>query len=163
MDLVATALGRDRIALLETDPESPEALHCLDRYYSELARRFRQGFDVTLSRNPDASDMRRPLGSFIVARSDDLPVGCVGLKGSGRDIAEVKRLWVAPSARSLGLARRLMTGIEDAARSLSVSLLRLDTNSALPEAERLYRTSGWTEIPRFNDDPYPDVFFEKRL
>jgi DNA-binding MarR family transcriptional regulator/GNAT superfamily N-acetyltransferase len=163
MDLVATALGRDRIALLETDPESPEALHCLQCYYSELARRFRQGFDVTLSRNPDASDMRRPLGSFIVAWSDDLPVGCVGLKGTGRDIAEVKRLWVAPSARGLGLARRLMTGIEDAARSLSVSILRLDTNSALPEAENLYRTSGWTEIARFNDDPYPDVFFEKRL
>ena len=44
-----------------------------------------------------------------------------------------------------------------------MTLLRLDTNSALPEAVAMYRKAGWTEIPRFNDDPYPDVFFEKGL
>jgi len=33
----------------------------------------------------------------------------------------------------------------------------------LPEAAQLYRKAGWTEIPRFNDDPYPDMFFEKKL
>jgi hypothetical protein len=42
-------------------------------------------------------------------------------------------------------------------------VLRLDTNSALPEARKLYRSTGWREIARFNDDPYPDLFFEKRL
>ena len=52
---------------------------------------------------------------------------------------------------------------EDAARGLGIELLRLDTNSALAEAGQLYRRSGWSEIPRFNDDPYPDLFFEKRL
>ena len=46
---------------------------------------------------------------------------------------------------------------------LSIKLLRLDTNSALTEAGQLYRSTGWTEIERFNDDPYPDLFFEKRL
>jgi hypothetical protein len=56
-----------------------------------------------------------------------------------------------------------MERAETAARELSIKVLRLDTNSALPEAGRLYRSSGWTEIPRFNDDPYPDLFFEKRL
>jgi GNAT superfamily N-acetyltransferase len=95
--------------------------------------------------------------------SDGLPVGCVGLKGSGSGTAEVKRLWVAPSARGLGLGRQLMEAAESAARELGIKVLRLDTNSALPEAGRLYRTSGWTEIDRFNDDPYPDLFFEKRL
>ena len=44
-----------------------------------------------------------------------------------------------------------------------MTLLRLDTNSALPEAVAMYRKAGWTEIPRFNDDPYPDAFFEKHL
>ena len=52
---------------------------------------------------------------------------------------------------------------EATARELSIPVLRLDTNRALPEAMQLYRASGWTEIPRFNDDPYPDTFFEKRL
>jgi hypothetical protein len=56
-----------------------------------------------------------------------------------------------------------MRALEIAARELSVKTLRLDTNSALPEALTLYRTSGWVEIDRFNEDPYPDHFFEKHL
>ncbi|MCC8943349.1 GNAT family N-acetyltransferase, partial [Bradyrhizobium sp. Arg68] len=63
----------------------------------------------------------------------------------------------------LGLGRRLMDAAETAARELGIAVLRLDTNSALAEAGQLYRRSGWSEIPRFNDDPYPDLFFEKRL
>ncbi|WP_298877920.1 bifunctional helix-turn-helix transcriptional regulator/GNAT family N-acetyltransferase [uncultured Bradyrhizobium sp.] len=163
MDLIASALTRDRIALTEMDPRSDGARYCLGEYYAELGRRFKQGFDVSLSRDPDAKEMRRPRGSFIVAMSDMLPIGCVGLKGTDHGYAEIKRLWVAPSARGLGLGKRLMDTAEDAARSLDIALLRLDTNSALPEAGQLYRTTGWREIPRFNDDPYPDLFFEKRL
>jgi len=163
MDLIASALTRDRIALTEMDPQSDEARYCLREYYAELGRRFKQGFDVSLSRDPDAKDMRRPRGSFIVAMSDTLPIGCVGLKGTDRGYAEIKRLWVSPSARGLGLGKRLMDAAEDSARSLGIALLRLDTNSALPEAGQLYRTTGWREIPRFNDDPYPDLFFEKQI
>jgi DNA-binding MarR family transcriptional regulator len=163
MDLIASALTRDRIAFAEMDPRSDEARDCLGEYYAELGRRFKQGFDVSLSRDPDAEDMRRPRGSFIVAISDTLPVGCVGLKGTDHGYAEIKRLWVAPSARGLGLGKRLMDAAEDAARTLGITLLRLDTNSALPEAGQLYRTTGWREIPRFNDDPYPDLFFEKQI
>jgi DNA-binding MarR family transcriptional regulator len=163
MDLIAGALLRDRVAIEPTDPRSAPARACLQAYYDELARRFESGFDVSLSRDPDADDMISPRGAFLLAWSDGLPVGCVGLKGAGSQPAEVKRLWVSPTARGLGLARRLMVAVEDAARDLALPLLRLDTNSALPEAIALYRKTGWVEIPRFNDDPYPDVFFEKRL
>jgi GNAT superfamily N-acetyltransferase len=163
MDLVASALGRARIAIEELDPRSEDARYCLGEYYAELARRFEKGFDVSLSRDPDARDMIRQRGAFLVAMSDGLPIGCVGLKGTDRGYAEIKRLWIAPSARGLGLARRLMEAAEAAARELSIKVLRLDTNRALPEALQLYRSSGWTEIDRFNDDPYPDFFFEKVL
>ncbi|MGY4176281.1 DNA-binding MarR family transcriptional regulator/N-acetylglutamate synthase-like GNAT family acetyltransferase [Bradyrhizobium sp. USDA 4518] len=163
MDLIASALGRDGTALDEMDPRSDEARYCLGEYYAELARRFEKGFDVRLSRDPEAKDMVRPRGSFIVAMSDGLPIGCVGLKGTSSEFAEIKRLWVAPGARGLGLGRRLMDAAEKAARELGIAVLRLDTNSALPEAGQLYRRTGWTEIPRFNDDPYPDLFFEKHL
>ncbi|QTL06037.1 MarR family transcriptional regulator [Aquabacter sp. L1I39] len=163
MDLVATALGRAQITLEEMDPRSPPAVNCLAHYYEELGRRFRTGFDVTLSCDPQAGDMMRPRGVFLVAMSERLPVGCVGLKGSGGEIAEIKRLWVAPSARGIGLAHRLMAGAEAVARELGITVLRLDTNSALPEAQNLYRSTGWQEIPRFNDDPYPDTFFEKQI
>jgi DNA-binding MarR family transcriptional regulator/GNAT superfamily N-acetyltransferase len=163
MDLVASALGRDRITIEETDPRSEAASYCLDAYYAELAQRFEQGFDVSRSRNPAAEQLRRPHGAFLVAMSDGLAIGCVGLKGVGAGQAEVKRLWVAPSARGLGLSRRLMDRLEDVARELSIATLRLDTNRALPEAKHLYLKTGWREIDRFNDDPYADWFFEKQL
>jgi DNA-binding MarR family transcriptional regulator/ribosomal protein S18 acetylase RimI-like enzyme len=163
MDMIGSALGVLRTTIQEMDPKSAEARFCLSEYYGELARRFAQGFEVARSRDPDASDMRRPRGAFLGAISDGLPIGCVGLKGTGGELAEIKRLWVAPSARGLGLGRRLMDAAETAARELGIAVLRLDTNSALPEARKLYQSTGWREIARFNDDPYPDLFFEKRL
>jgi len=163
MDMIAAAFGRGRIGIEERDPRGDEARYCLGEYYNELARRFKGGFEVSLSRDPDAADLMSPRGAFFVAMSDGLPLGCVGLKGTGSELAEIKRLWVAPSARGLGLGRRLMEAAEDAARKLSIRMLRLDTNSALGEAGQLYRSTGWTEIDRFNDDPYPDLFFEKQL
>ena len=163
MDVVASALGRGRITIEEMDPRSDEACYCLGEYYTELARRFENGFDVSLSRDPEANDMIRPRGAFLVAMSDGLPIGCVGLEGTEGEMAEIKRLWVTPSARGLGVGRRLMDAAENAARQLSIKTLRLDTNRALREALQLYRSTGWSEIDRFIDDPYPDFFFEKHL
>ena len=163
MDMIASAFGRGRISIEETDPRAEQARYCLGEYYGELSRRFKGGFEVSLSRDPDAADMMSPRGAFFVAMSDGLPLGCVGLKGDGSELAEIKRLWVAPFARGLGVARRLMDSAESAARKRSVKTLRLDTNSTLAEAQQLYRSTGWTAIERFNDDPYPDLFFEKHL
>lgn len=147
----------------EVDPTSEPARTCLAAYYAELAARFTAGFDVALSCDPEAAAMVRPRGVFLLAVADGMPVGCVGLKGSGGPLAEIKRLWIAPAARGIGLARRLRQAAETAARDLGIRTLRLDTNSALPEALALYRRLGWVEIDRFNDDPYPDHFFEKAL
>lgn len=163
MDRVALVLGQEAIAIQETDPTSEPARACLAAYYAELAARFAGGFDVALSCDPEAVDMVRPRGAFLMAVADGVPVGCVGLKGRGGPVAEIKRLWVDPAARGLGLAKRLMQAAESAARGLGIRTLRLDTNSALSEAMTLYRRSGWVEIDRFNDDPYPDHFFEKAL
>ena len=163
MDLIASALGRDEVQIVPADPTDARAITCLEAYYAELAARFDQGFDVSLSADPEAADMRPPRGTFLLALSDGLPLGCVGLKGTDKGYGEIKRLWISPAARGMGLARRLMAEVEAAARDLGIDLLRLDTNSALPEAVALYQNSGWTEIERFNDDPYPDYFFEKAV
>lgn len=149
------------VTLTLSDPRAPEALWCLGQYYAELERRFDRGFDVNLSRDPDAADMIAPKGAFFVAQAGGRALGCVGLKGWGDGQAEIKRLWVSEAARGLGLATRLMERCDQAARELGIKVLRLDTNSALPEAARLYEKLGWVEIERFNDDPYPDMFFEK--
>src|SRR4051794_28307545 len=75
MDLVASVLGRNRVIIEEVDPRSREARHCLEEYYAELARRFKSGFDVSLSRAPEAKDMIRPRGAFLLAVSDGVPIG----------------------------------------------------------------------------------------
>lgn len=163
MDLVASALGQDDLTFVTVDPRSADAVYCLEEYYAELGRRFDTGFDVNLSADPDATDMIAPRGTFLLAMSDGLPLGCVGLKGTDKGYGEIKRLWVSPAARGMGLAKKLMLQAETTARALDINLLRLDTNAALPEAIRLYETTGWTQIERFNDDPYPTHFFEKAV
>lgn len=163
MDMIASAFGRESVAIEEMDPASDAARYCLGRYYAELDARFLGGFEVARSCDPDAIDMIRPHGSFFVAISDGMPVGCVALKGEGDGQGEIKRLWVDNGARGLGLARSLMAAAEGVAHALAIHTLRLDTNRALPEAERFYRAAGWIEIERYNANPYAEVFFEKRL
>lgn len=163
MDVVTIALSRDDIIFEESDYASEIATRCLGAFSAELSKRLNLVFDLKKSGDPDLSQMKHPHGTFVVARLADMPLGCVGVKGNGGPLAEVKRMWISPAARGLGLGRRLMTTAEDAARALGITTLRLDTNSTLFEAVGLYRAMGWAEIDRFNDDPYPDLFFEKTL
>lgn len=163
MDIVTIALSRENIVFEEVDYASEIATQCLAAFAKELSGRLNLEFDLKKSGDPDLSQMKHPNGTFIVARLGNMPIGCVGVKGNGGNRAEIKRMWIAPAARGLGLAHRLMITAEDSARDLGIDTLRLDTNSTLFEAVSLYRKMGWTEIDRFNDDPYPDLFFEKQL
>lgn len=163
MDLVAIAFGLDRIRFEVVPPADPRAQACLQAFYAELSQRFERGFDVNLSCSPEHQDMIPPRGAFLLMTLDGIALGCAGLKGTDMGYAEIKRMWIAPSARGMGLTHRLMAELEATARGLGISTLRLDTNSVLHEACAYYRKHGWTEIERFNPDPYPDLFFEKRL
>ena len=75
----------------------------------------------------------------------------------------LKRMWVAPSVRGLGLGRRLLYELEDRGRDHGVRLMRLETKAELGEAVQMYRTSGYCEVVPFNDEPYADHWFEKPL
>ncbi len=163
MDIVTIALSRDDIVFEEVDYASDIATTCLNAFAAELSKRLNLEFDLKKSGDPELSQMKHPHGTFVVARLGDMPVGCVGVKGNGSSSAEIKRMWIAPVARGLGLARRMMSAAEEAAMAKGITTLRLDTNSTLLEAVGLYRNMGWVEIDRFNDDPYPDLFFEKKL
>ena len=145
------------------DPESPAAEHCLGEYYAEIGRRFENGFDHTISLAATPEQLRLPAGLFVVAFLHGEPVGCGALKLHGRRPAELKRMWVAPQARGLGLGRRLLVELEVLAAEHGVRTLRLETNRSLVEAIALYRSSGWREVPAFNDERYAHHWFEKRL
>ncbi|HEX8802925.1 MAG TPA: GNAT family N-acetyltransferase, partial [Acidimicrobiales bacterium] len=145
------------------DPTSPDARACIDAYFAELARRFEGGFDPDVTATVDPGELTEPAGLLLLARLWGEPVGCGALKLHGAEPAEVKRLWVAPSVRGLGVGRRLLSELEDRARRHGADRVRLDTNSTLREAIALYRSTGWVEVERFNDEPYAHHWFEKRL
>jgi ribosomal protein S18 acetylase RimI-like enzyme len=145
------------------DPAHDHAQHCLREYYAELDRRFSTGFDPLVTRAVDLDEVRAPAGLFLVATRRDEPIGCGALKFHGSEPAEIKRMWVAPSARGLGLGRRLLTELEARATEHGSRAVCLDTNNALTEAIALYRSHGYREVAAFNDEPYADLWFEKRL
>ena len=145
------------------DPESRDAAYCLGEYYAELGRRFDGGFDHAVSVAATPQQLRLPAGLFVVATLHGVPVGCGALKFHERAPTELKRMWVAPSARGLGLGRRLLAELERLAAEHGVRTLRLETNRNLTEAIALYRSSGYVEVEPFNDEPYAHHWFEKRL
>lgn len=154
MDLVAITLNADRITIALTDPEDPAARACLSAYFRLLTERI-EGVTAAHVPDPDpeADHYRAPDGAFLLAWCDGLPIGCFSLKTLEPGTGEVKRLWVDPGARGLGLARRLMRAIEDQARTLGLSRLKLDTNAALTEAIALYEGSGWTPVKAYSGFP----------
>ena len=153
-------------AEVEIAPEaadSPAAQYCLREYYRELQERFEEGFDPGLSLAPSLDEFNPPRGAFLVARREGEPVGCGGFKQLTPEAAYLKRMWIAPHARGIGLAKRLLRALEDEAHALGYSTICLETNKALTEAQQLYRSAGYREVAPFNDEPYAHHWFEKRI
>jgi DNA-binding MarR family transcriptional regulator/GNAT superfamily N-acetyltransferase len=144
-------------------PDSDDARECVRRYFGELERRFDDGFDPDASLAAEDDALVPPRGAFLVASVDGEPLACGALKTITPGVASLKRMWVADGARGLGLGRRMLAALEDQARSLGLTTLRLETNRALVEAIALYRSAGYRETPAFNADPYADHWFEKTL
>ena len=151
------------VTITEVDPLHPDAVWCIGAYYDELDRRFPLGFDAAQSRTFEPGEVRPPNGVVLVARLDDRPVGCGALKAGPTRPPEIKRLWVDPDARGLGVGRRLLGALEERARLSGSRTVRLDTNGALVEAIALYRSTGYVEVSPFNNETYADFWFSKRL
>jgi len=143
------------------DPADPEARQCLRAYFAELDRRFDTGFDPSRSISADDDELRPPAGMLVLARLHERAVGCGALKFLPGQPADVKRMWVAESARGLGVGRRLLTELERLAAGHGVAAVRLETNGTLIEAISLYRSAGYVEVPAFNDEPYAHHWFQK--
>jgi GNAT superfamily N-acetyltransferase len=97
----------------------------------------------------DAADFDPPTGVFLIGRLaglDARPVACGGIRRVDDDTAEIKRMYVAPHARRRGLARAVLTRLEEAARDAGYTRLVLESGNAQPEALALYRSSGYTPV-----------------
>jgi len=163
MDEVDRLLRAASVELAPEDPRSVDARFCLDKYFDELDARFRDGFDRGKGGTADLDEYIAPRGCLLLARLFGRPVGCGALRTFAPGEGEIKRMWIAPQARGLGLGRRLLHELEALARRRRMHIVRLDTNGTCIEALSLYRSAGYREIPRFNDNPYAQHWFEKKL
>ncbi len=156
--LVASSVQVEVVA-----PSHPDARFAVEAYFTELGSRFDTGFDpdTTLPLSDDSLSM--PSGLMLVARLHDEPVACGGLKLLGDGVGEIKRVWVSPSARGMGLGKRMLAELESRAREHGRTRVRLDTNRTLVEAIAMYHSAGYHEVPAFNDEPYAHHWFEKSL
>jgi DNA-binding MarR family transcriptional regulator/GNAT superfamily N-acetyltransferase len=151
------------VEIAPMDPAHPHARHCLNEYFSELDRRFDSGFDPARSIPAYDDELRPPAGIFLVASMRSDPIGCGGLKFHDDAPTEIKRMWVAESARGLGVGRRLLGELEDRAAQHGATAVRLETNKTLIEAISMYRSTGYVEVAPFNDEPYAHHWFEKPI
>ncbi len=115
----------------------------------ELERRYGGADDGPLL---DTGELAPPLGLFLVARVDTHLAGCVGVRSigdPGEHLGEVKRLWVRPDLRRVGVAAALMDEVVERARSLGYRRLYLETGPAQPEALAFYAKIGWSSVDEF--------------
>jgi DNA-binding MarR family transcriptional regulator len=163
MRTVERLLTASIVELRIVDPAGADARRCLRAYFAELNRRAEAPFDPTKGSSAAPHELRAPAGAFVIAYLGAEPIGCGAVKHQAGGPSEIKRMWVAESARGLGIGRRLLGELELLARERDAPAIRLDTNQALVEAIAMYRSGGYAEIPAFNDEPFAHHWFEKPL
>jgi DNA-binding MarR family transcriptional regulator len=163
MRTVKRLLTASEIEIRRVDAAGEDAQRCIAAYVAELNRRSERGFDPAKGVSAEPHELNPPAGLFLVAYRHGDAVGCGGVKHHPGAPSEIKRMWVAESARGLGIARRLLAELErDAVRS-GASVATIETSATLVEAMTLYRSVGYVEVAPFNDEPFADHWFEKRL
>jgi GNAT superfamily N-acetyltransferase len=163
MRTVERLLTASLVEVRAVDPLDRDAQHCIAAYFSELEERSGTRLDPATRAAAEPEEMRPPAGVMLVAYLRGTAIGCGGVKLHGRKPCELKRMWVDPAARGLGLGRRLLGELEARAREAGARTARIETSRHLPEAIGLYRSSGWIAVKAFNEEPFADHWFEKRL
>jgi DNA-binding MarR family transcriptional regulator len=156
-------LAISMVEIVREDPSSADARWCLGHYFAELGERFGEPFDAGRTLPADAANLAPPSGAFVVARLSGQPAGCGALKTFHSGVGEIMRMWVDRPHRGLGIGARILDALEGQAAALGHRRVRLYTNRSLDEAKAMYRGRGYVEIARYNDDPYANHWFEKRL
>jgi GNAT superfamily N-acetyltransferase len=116
-----------------------------------------QNFEAELAGLP--GKYAPPEGALLLAMHGDQAGGCVAARKLGEGICEMKRLYVRPQYRGLGLGRLLATRVIEAAKTMGYKRMRLDTLDRLGEAVQLYRSLGFTQIRPYYSNPLPGVLY----
>ena len=154
---------RPRVVIEVVHHDDQRADELFGEYLDELSVRVPVEVADHPSTRPDTTAFAPPAGRLLLALVDGEPVGATALKRLDDDTGELKRMFVRPVGRGLGVGRLLLEAAEAAAVEIGYSVIRLDTRSELTEAARLYERSGYVRIERYNENPTANSFWEKRL
>jgi DNA-binding MarR family transcriptional regulator/GNAT superfamily N-acetyltransferase len=163
MRTVKRLLTTAAIEIRAVDPADRDARQCVRAYFAELDRRSESGFDPAAGVSAEPHELIPPAGCFLIAYLRGEAAGCGAVKHHPGGPSEIKRMWVAESARGLGIGRRILIELEARAMRSGAPVTRLETNRALVEAIAMYRSAGYVEVPPFNAEPFAHHWFEKRL
>jgi ribosomal protein S18 acetylase RimI-like enzyme/DNA-binding MarR family transcriptional regulator len=130
---------------------------------AELAQAELAQAELAQAELAQAESAQAEIAQAEIAQAETAQAETAQIETAEVDTAEIKRMWVAPAVRGLGLGGRLLADLEARAAANGVRTLRLETNRALEEAIGLYRAAGYREVAAFNDEPYADHWFEKTL
>ena len=161
------AAGRPRAERAESPADVAAARTLIREYADFLGEDLSfQGFEQELAELP--GQYAPPSGALFVAhvpaKGKSQPAGCVALRKLSPGICEMKRLFVRPQCRGLGIGRLLAERVIEEARALGYKAMRLDTLQRLEGAVTLYRSMGFEQIPPYYKNPLPGVlFWEKDL
>lgn len=144
------------------DPDEPPAAELLAAMRAELNEAY-ETFNRLDNPPLDPAELRPPAGGYYVGYAGIDAVAGGGVRRLDDGVAEIKRMYVRPQARSRGVAGALLRTLEDAARSLGYGSVRLDTGPKQVHAQRLYRRAGYVEVPAYNDNPFACFWGEKAL
>ena len=144
------------------DPEDPPASELMAEMRVELNDVYESFSRLD---NPPLSpgELRPPGGAYLVGFAGDDAVAGGGLRRLTDEVAEIKRMYVRPQARSRGVARALLVALEEAAVSLGYAAARLDTGPKQMHGLALYRSAGYVDVEPYNDNPFACFWGEKRL
>ncbi len=139
---------------IERDPAAGDVRPLLHEYADSLSFDLGfQDFAGEVERLP--GEYAAPAGSLLLARVDEAPAGCVALRRLADGAGELKRLYVRPRYRGLGLGRLLAEAAVATARELGYPCLRLDTTPEMTAAHELYGKLGFREIEAYRPNPIP--------
>jgi GNAT superfamily N-acetyltransferase len=114
-----------------------------------------QGFSQELNSLPGVYGP--PGGELLLAKRGDHVLGCIALKALAPGVAEIKRLFVRPQARKLGVGKALVAAVIEVARTLGYGEIKLDTLEEMQGAIALYKACGFAPIPPYGSHPYPGL------
>ncbi|MDP9385013.1 MAG: GNAT family N-acetyltransferase [Actinomycetota bacterium] len=151
------------IELRAADPASEPGAGLLAAMVAEIASIYGEASPDDPGFGVGAAELSPPTGAFLVGWEDGAAVACGGVKRWDDETGEIKRMYVAPAARSRGHARVLLAGLEAAARDLGYTRVRLDTGPEQPHARALYESEGYADIADYNGNRRAAFWFEKAL